>query len=51
MALDNMMDVTVFVPNNAAFQAIGSAVGNLTMSQLTSILEYHGKASLSLNLL
>ncbi|MCJ1282041.1 hypothetical protein MMC26_001364 [Xylographa opegraphella] len=40
-AVDNMMDVTVFVPNNAAFQAIGSAVGNLSMAQLSSILEYH----------
>ncbi|MCJ1471764.1 hypothetical protein MMC13_000404 [Lambiella insularis] len=40
-ALDNMMDVTAFIPNNAAFQAIGSALGNLTMDQLSSILEYH----------
>ncbi|MCJ1317535.1 hypothetical protein MMC15_002860 [Xylographa vitiligo] len=40
-AVDDLMDVTVFVPNNAAFQAIGSAVGNLTMAQLSSILEYH----------
>ena len=47
-AVDNLMDVTVFVPNNAAFQAIGSAVGNLTMAQLSSILEYHGRFSLSL---
>lgn len=39
--VDSLMDVTVFVPNNAAFQAIGSAVGNLTMAQLSSILEYH----------
>ena len=40
-AVDDLMDVTVFVPDNAAFQAIGSAVGNLTIAQLTSILEYH----------
>ena len=40
-AVDSLTDVTVFVPNNAAFQAIGSAVGNLTMAQLSSILEYH----------
>lgn len=37
------MDLTVFVPNNAAFEAIGSAVGNLTMEQLAGILAYHGK--------
>lgn len=42
-AVDSAMDITAFVPNNAAFQAIGSAVGNLTMEQLSSILEYHGK--------
>lgn len=40
-ALDEMMDVTVFVPNNNAFQSIGSALPNLTTEQLTSILEYH----------
>jgi len=40
-AVDDLMDVTVFVPNNAAFQAIGSALGNLSMAQLASILEYH----------
>ena len=37
------MDVTVFAPNNAAFQSIGSALGNLTMTELANILEYHGK--------
>lgn len=41
--VDSAMDITAFVPNNAAFQAIGSAVGNLTMEQLSSILEYHGR--------
>lgn len=39
--LDTAMDITVFVPNNAAFQSIGSALPNLTMEQITSILEYH----------
>ncbi|KAI9755044.1 MAG: hypothetical protein M4579_004447 [Chaenotheca gracillima] len=39
--LDSLMDVTVFVPNNDAFLAIGSALPNLTTEQLTSILEYH----------
>ena len=44
--LDTMMDVTVFVPNNTAFQAIGSALGSLNTQQLASILEYHGKPSI-----
>ncbi|KAI9675426.1 MAG: hypothetical protein M1817_001330 [Caeruleum heppii] len=39
--VDTAMDLTVFVPNNAAFQAIGSALPNLTMEQITSILQYH----------
>jgi uncharacterized surface protein with fasciclin (FAS1) repeats len=39
--VDGLSDVTVFVPNNAAFQAIGSALPNLTMEQITSILTYH----------
>ncbi|KIW12391.1 hypothetical protein PV08_09668 [Exophiala spinifera] len=40
-AVDQMTDVTCFVPNNAAFRAIGSALSNLTTEQLTSILQYH----------
>lgn len=39
--VDGLKDVTIFAPSNAAFQAIGSAVGTLTMQQLTGILEYH----------
>ena len=39
--VDYLSDVTVFVPNNAAFQAIGSALPNLTMEEVTSILTYH----------
>lgn len=39
--VDYLSDVTVFVPNNAAFQAIGSALPNLTMEQVTAILTYH----------
>ncbi|KAJ9627560.1 uncharacterized protein PV06_05900 [Exophiala oligosperma] len=39
--VDHMTDVTCFIPNNAAFRAIGSALPNLTMEQLTSILQYH----------
>ncbi|KAL8924105.1 MAG: hypothetical protein Q9208_004242 [Pyrenodesmia sp. 3 TL-2023] len=40
-AVDSLSDVTIFAPNNSAFQAIGSALPNLTMSQLASILQYH----------
>ncbi|KAE9369162.1 Fasciclin-domain-containing protein [Stipitochalara longipes BDJ] len=39
--VDSLHDVTIFAPSNAAFQAIGSAVGTLTTAQLASILEYH----------
>merc|ERR1711877_110790 len=34
-------DLTIFAPSNAAFQDIGSLVGNLTMDQLADILSYH----------
>ncbi|KAL9603537.1 MAG: hypothetical protein Q9179_002154 [Wetmoreana sp. 5 TL-2023] len=40
-AVDTLNDVTIFAPNNSAFQAIGSALPNLTTSQLASILQYH----------
>lgn len=39
--LDTARDVTVFAPNNEAFQRIGSALPNLTTQQLTQILGYH----------
>ena len=47
--IDTMMDLTVFVPNNTAFQAIGSALGNLTTQDLASILEYHGMPTTSID--
>lgn len=34
-------DVTIFAPANAAFAAIGSAIGDLTTEQLTTILGFH----------
>ncbi|KAL8947324.1 MAG: hypothetical protein Q9222_006380 [Ikaeria aurantiellina] len=40
-AVDSLEDVTIFAPNNAAFQAIGSALPNMTTMQLASILQYH----------
>jgi uncharacterized surface protein with fasciclin (FAS1) repeats len=39
--VDNLSDVTIFAPSNAAFQSIGSVVGNLSTAELTGILEYH----------
>lgn len=39
--LDNTRDLTVFVPNNAAFQAIASVAANLTVAELTAVLGYH----------
>ena len=39
--LDGARDVTVFAPNNAAFQAIGSALPNMTSQEIARILEYH----------
>ena len=40
-ALDQLKDVTIFAPSNAAFDAIGSLAGNLSQEQLGSILQYH----------
>lgn len=39
--VDDTQDVTCFIPDNAAFQAIGGNLANLSMSDLRSILEYH----------
>jgi len=39
--VDTTPDVTIFAPSNMAFQAIGSALGNLSTPDLTSILGYH----------
>ncbi len=39
--VNGLKDVTIFAPSNAAFGAIGSALGSLSVSQLTSILTYH----------
>ncbi|KAL8650082.1 MAG: hypothetical protein Q9210_004033 [Variospora velana] len=40
-AVDSLNDVTIFAPNNSAFQAIGSALPNLTTQMLAGILQYH----------
>jgi len=34
-------DVTIFAPNNDAFQSIGSALANMSMTELAGILAYH----------
>lgn len=39
--VDGLTDVTIFAPSNEAFEAIGSALPNLTTEDLTSILQYH----------
>jgi Fasciclin domain len=39
--VDTTPDVTIFAPNNAAFQAIGSALGNISTADLASVLTYH----------
>ncbi|KAI8624738.1 FAS1 domain-containing protein [Xylariaceae sp. FL1651] len=39
--LTGARDVTIFAPNNDAFNAIGSIVGNLTTEQLSRIAGYH----------
>ncbi|KAH9822843.1 TGF beta induced protein ig-h3 precursor [Teratosphaeria destructans] len=39
--LDTAPDLTIFAPTNAAFEAIGSGLANLSTADLTSILEYH----------
>lgn len=39
--LDYTPDLTVFLPNNAAFGRIGGNLANLTTDNLTSILSYH----------
>ncbi|KAF1365331.1 Fasciclin-domain-containing protein [Lizonia empirigonia] len=40
-AFDTTADVTIFAPSNQAFQNIGSALGNLSTEDITSILTYH----------
>ncbi|KAH8684814.1 FAS1 domain-containing protein [Tricladium varicosporioides] len=34
-------NLTLFVPRNAAFQALGPAISNMTVEQLGSVLDYH----------
>ncbi|KXT00403.1 hypothetical protein AC578_3368 [Pseudocercospora eumusae] len=41
---DTIADLTIFIPSNAAFEAIESVVANATMEELTGILSYHAIA-------
>lgn len=41
MPIDSMPDVTIFLPDNKAFQAIGGLLATSTIEELTRILEYH----------
>ncbi|KAF2453754.1 FAS1 domain-containing protein [Lineolata rhizophorae] len=40
-SVNGLRDVTVFAPNNDAFQSIGTAIGNFTTDDLSNILSYH----------
>ncbi|GAM90074.1 hypothetical protein ANO11243_081140 [Dothideomycetidae sp. 11243] len=40
-AVEGLSNITVFAPSNAAFNAIGSVVANVSNTTLTSVLEYH----------
>lgn len=40
-SVDDLHNVTVFAPANSAFEAVGSAVNNLTSKALVGLLDYH----------
>ncbi|RFU31187.1 hypothetical protein B7463_g5183, partial [Scytalidium lignicola] len=40
-SVSDQKDITVFVPNNDAFQALGPGITELTVDQLTSVVNYH----------
>lgn len=42
--VDTVADLTIFVPNNAAFQAAASAFANASVETLVSVLTYHAVA-------
>ncbi|KAI4741643.1 FAS1 domain-containing protein [Aureobasidium sp. EXF-12298] len=39
--LSSLHDVTVFAPDNSAFQAVGDALANASVTELISVLGYH----------
>jgi len=40
-SINQANDLTIFAPNNQAFNAIGSLVAGLTADELTTVLGYH----------
>jgi len=40
-AINTAKDLTIFAPNNEAFQSVGSALTNLSTDDLSNILSYH----------
>ncbi|KAK7190687.1 hypothetical protein DPSP01_006704 [Paraphaeosphaeria sporulosa] len=42
--IDTIADLTIFVPNDAAFAAIASTLANASVEAITSILTYHAVA-------
>lgn len=43
--LRSLSDVTVFVPTNAAFEAISSVSSKLSKEELAAVLKLHGRPS------
>ena len=39
--LDYTNHVTAFIPNNKAFASVASALGNMTIADLASVMKYH----------
>jgi uncharacterized surface protein with fasciclin (FAS1) repeats len=39
--LSSLHDVTIFAPDNSAFQAVGDALANASVTELISVLGYH----------
>jgi transforming growth factor-beta-induced protein len=40
-ALSYTRNITIFAPNNDAFQALGPVISNMTSDQLSSVVDYH----------
>jgi uncharacterized surface protein with fasciclin (FAS1) repeats len=40
-SLGSALDVTIFAPANAAFEAIGSAMSNISSTDLSRLMQYH----------
>ena len=40
-SISTTKDVTIFAPNNAAFQALGPAISSMTSDQIAAVMDYH----------